>query len=65
MGNRLRKSHCLVDDWEVMVAAGWCACTRRGNLNDKGHEEEIEDRQGPLYQADYEGNKRSNMAQKK
>lgn len=39
------KSHCLVDDREVIVAPGLCACTRRGNLNDKGHEE-IEGRQG-------------------
>lgn len=32
------------------------------HLNDEGHEE-IEGREGPLYQVDYEGNKRSNMAQ--
>jgi hypothetical protein len=41
---RTEKSHCLADDWKVMVAVGWCVCTRRDNLNDKGHEEEIEGR---------------------
>lgn len=30
---RTEKNHCLVDNWEVMVATGWCGCTRRGNPN--------------------------------